>query len=162
MCHCCGKPPFVEGENYIVAPGGCWVWIGNVYHTGHARITYRHKRWQAHRLAYVLRHGDVPDDEVIHHTCENKRCINVDHLKAMGRREHFNGHKNPTWFAKMVKTRAERNIKSTPPRTPEKLSPQQRDSMKALYESGARTQMELATDFGVSQSTVSRTLLSQP
>jgi len=98
VCGCCGKPAFVEGENYVVADSGCWEWTGSKDVGGYGRLTHRHIRWPAHRLSYVLATGEDPGGKPVHHLCENKVCINPDHLEAVDPVAHFNGHRKPEWY----------------------------------------------------------------
>lgn len=54
-------------------------------------------RWlqQGHVLAArVFHRGGAPlgDDEQVHHTCENRRCINPLHLQIKTREEHHRLH----------------------------------------------------------------------
>ena len=35
-----------------------------------------------HRAVYQEAHGDLPEGMVVLHTCDNPRCINLDHLIA--------------------------------------------------------------------------------
>ena len=42
---------------------------------------WRHNRsWQAHRLAWIEERGPIPDGMVVMHSCDNRACINLDHL----------------------------------------------------------------------------------
>jgi hypothetical protein len=98
VCGCCGKPPFVKGVNYVVTETGCWEWIASKDLGGYGRLTYRHTRWPAHRLSYVLATGEDPGEKPVHHRCENKACINPQHLEAVDQGAHFNGHRKPEWY----------------------------------------------------------------
>ena len=46
------------------------------------------KRTTHHRYVYEQVHGKLPPGVQVHHTCENRRCINVDHLEALTISEH--------------------------------------------------------------------------
>jgi hypothetical protein len=46
----------------------------------------------AHRIAYLLAFGELDDSLVIHHTCENKLCVNPRHLLAMSLADHSRLH----------------------------------------------------------------------
>jgi hypothetical protein len=43
------------------------------------------KREAAHRVAYTLKQGDIPEDKELDHLCRVRCCINPDHLEAVSR-----------------------------------------------------------------------------
>jgi len=57
----------------------CWPWLGPT-HAGYGRLEYRGKKYFAHRLAYILTRGVLPENLVIDHLCSNKRCCNPAHF----------------------------------------------------------------------------------
>lgn len=61
---------------------GCWEWQGARYGsgTGYGHVTYHRKGWGAHRLAWYLVHGAIPEDMCVLHRCDVPHCINPAHL----------------------------------------------------------------------------------
>ncbi len=60
----------------------CWNWLGALAH-GYGRIHYQGETRQAHRVSYELVNEKIPEALVLDHLCENKRCINPDHLEPV-------------------------------------------------------------------------------
>lgn len=61
-------------------PGGCWVWPGGKALGGYGVIWFRGRSEGAHRVAYILTHGEVPPGMFVLHSCDNPPCCNPAHL----------------------------------------------------------------------------------
>ena len=74
--------------------GECWLWTGakNSEGYGHLRTGGEHK--SAHRRAYELLVGQIPDGQYIDHTCHVTSCVRPEHLRlatAKQNRENLPG-----------------------------------------------------------------------
>jgi hypothetical protein len=61
----------------------------------------------AHRVAYELAKGPIPEGQQVHHTCENKWCVNADHLILTTLVDHNSIHRKQ-WAVNKVKTHCKR------------------------------------------------------
>lgn len=71
---------------YIPEPNsGCWIWMG-AYNkkTGYGGFKGENsKQMLAHRFSYEFYEGLIPDELVIDHWCNNRLCVNPDHLRVV-------------------------------------------------------------------------------
>lgn len=64
-------------------PSGCWLWTAGTAHFGYGAYQWRGQVRRAHRVAYVLAHGAIPEDRpTIRHRCDRPQCCNPAHLVA--------------------------------------------------------------------------------
>jgi hypothetical protein len=63
--------------------------------TGYLRKSRFNKVHYAHRLAYEDVNGTIPEGYHIHHLCDNKLCVNAEHLVALSPSDHLRVHSIP-------------------------------------------------------------------
>ena len=59
---------------------GCRLWLAFLNATGYGQIRYKKRAYQAHRLAWIAKHGPIPEGLQVLHKCDVRSCINPDHL----------------------------------------------------------------------------------
>lgn len=58
----------------------CWEWNSTRNERGYGRFNLGEQKVSAHRFAYELVHGPIPDALHVRHLCHNPSCCNPRHL----------------------------------------------------------------------------------
>lgn len=76
-------------HGYMIDPiTGCWNWNGAVSNNGYAQTVRHRKKVGAHRVAFMERFGEIPPRFHVHHQCENRKCVNPEHMEAISPSDH--------------------------------------------------------------------------
>lgn len=70
-------------EELYEVTAGCWPWLGYIDSRGYAYITRSAPVQIAHRTVYEDLRGSIPEGMHLDHLCENKWCVNPDHLDVV-------------------------------------------------------------------------------
>ena len=120
----------------------CWNWSGHLRGKGYGHISHRLKNLYAHRVSWELHNGDIPDGMLVLHKCDNRACVNPNHLYLGTQGDN-------------MCDRSERNRYPLTTGRQFKLKPNEEWLVKKIYASGRFTQEFISKMFKVSQPTIS-------
>lgn len=64
-------------------PEACWEFVGARDPNGYGRIRHGDNARLAHRVAYEISVGPIPDGLTLDHLCRNTSCVNPAHLEPV-------------------------------------------------------------------------------
>lgn len=131
----------------------CWDWQSSINNDGYGQFWIKGhsfngfelsgKQQLAHRISWLFKHGILPKENLVCHTCDNRRCVNPNHL--------FLGSSQDNMNDKVVKGRAVGGKLKGEEHGKSKLTQEQ---IIAIRKSNF-TQKTLAQIYNVKQNTIS-------
>lgn len=68
----------------------CWIWTGSKFPRGYGCISFCNKNRSVHKLSYQIFIGPVSNGLEVCHKCNNKACLNPEHLYLASHKENLN------------------------------------------------------------------------
>lgn len=102
--------------------GECWECTSHARVNGYPKIYRENKIYYMNRYIYSLYNGEIPENMVIRHKCDNRKCINPEHLEIGTQKDNMQD---------MVKRGRSNKGKKMPKEHGEKISKQLKGKPKS-------------------------------
>lgn len=132
-----------------VGPNRCILFAGSLGSNGYGQLNISKHPTPTHRIAWVISNGQIPEHLCVCHTCDNKACVNVNHL--------FLGTKSDNAKDMVSKNRSA----SGELHSQSKITRQQANIIYNLANEKKMKQSEIAKMFGIDRSQVSNIKLGK-
>lgn len=73
---------------HFVPEAGCHLYAGTQKAKGYGVIHGKHRNYAAHRVAWVIANGSIPDGLSVLHKCDTPACCNPEHLRLGSNQEN--------------------------------------------------------------------------
>jgi len=136
-------------DNYTIdKTTNCWNWNRAIDSSGYGAVKYCGKKHNVHRLVWMLLHDNLEKGICVCHKCDNRKCINPDHLFIGTQSDNMKDCVNKgRYFSNVI--RGEKNSWS-------KLSSKQVIEIRQLKESKKISNKEIAKQYKVGYTAISK------
>lgn len=134
-------------ERFIIKTSDCWEWNGCIdKNYGYGRFRFNNVEYKAHRVAFYLSAGHLPEDLCVCHSCDNRRCVNPKHLWLGTLNDNIQDCKRK---GRLNRAKHEQHSQA-------KLNMNLAEQIRQLYKQGNVSRLTLAKRFHVGPTAIER------
>lgn len=138
-----------EGKVFPEPMSGCWLWVGGTTRGGYGVFYWSgSKHIRAHRAAYEIYNGPIPEGAHVLHKCDTPGCVNPNHLFVGTHSDNMRD------MAKKGRAKVPRPSVQGENSSSSKLSEEDVKSIRKRRRNGEK-QAKLANEYSVSKMTIS-------
>lgn len=137
---------FARLYSFARREGDCMIYTGGLTPLGYGvfRVNNPRRCDRAHRAAYEMAYGPIPDGQMVCHKCDRRACINPDHLFLGTQKDN------------MADAAAKGRVAHGEQQGAAKLTEANVREIRRSYRDGEETLRELSARFGISPPSVFR------
>lgn len=134
----------------------CWEWLGGSRNAfGYGKFSYGNSGGYAHRAAWIMVYGEIPDDMHVLHHCDNPPCCNPQHLWIGTHQDNMKDRDRKGRGLKRVGLTTESQIKTQERKHGnQKLAESDVQIIRRIYFIGGATAIRLAIGFSITESAI--------
>lgn len=136
--------------SHVAKSGDCWEWVGTRRREGYGLFWNGERQVRAHRFAWELEEGPIPEGKSLCHSCDNPPCVRPSHLFVGTQRENLEDMTRKGRRSTPFRDQDQRGSKNRYA----KLTDEQVAHIKGMAAAG-HYQDDIAARFGISRANVS-------
>lgn len=139
--------------------GDCWLWEGGCFDDGYGAFCVLGRTRRAHRVAWIITFGSLPEKLLVCHKCDHPRCVRPSHLflgtirenalDAMQKGRLAYGKRNGSILHPQSRPKGDQFPQA-------KLTASKVQIIREVYSSGSSSMEKLGKQFDVSAQTIFR------
>ena len=131
---------------------GCWNWNRSTDPSGYGSVKYNGKKYNTHRLVWILLYRKLNKDIYVCHKCDNRKCINPDHLFVGTQSDNMQDCANKNRIYRKLSKDAMHGADNTCA----KISWADANKIRCLYTTGNYTYEKLGKIYGLHKTNIGR------